>query len=391
MTDDDPPDLHDVEMPIKRQVSDCIDPETTPLELVSELDDTAMASRPDAESGHGSKYAIDAMVRLELGKRIIDTSDKALVNRLEQDDRLAAEFGFENAIPGKTVVSHWRNENYGEALDEWLDDVAVRITEAAIEVGNPIGLTALTPKDKQDASAPPESCHTKERRSEAAEEAIKMFATVYSYLRADNTTYPMETFLRVLAEMAAKSETARSVCRTDADALELVNLKPIGDTFRHHPNELDPAKLVRMHDRAVEILVKQIKQYIEFERLVEVGTDWTTVELPGDPEKTDQVVENIGEMFEELDEEATGQFVQGYQQPDSGAKVYKFMSLNIVDQHFRIPLVVRPMPKGVPYRLMSGSCSGVLESWWPSRRCTSTARSTGRESSGHSRRPVRST
>jgi len=158
---------------------------------------------------------------------------------------------------------------------------------------------------------------------------------------------------------------ARAACRNDDDPIECENLKPSGDTFRHHPNDLDPAHLVRMHDKVVELLVEKIKRFVEFERPVKIGIDSTDVELPGDPEKTDPAVEEIGEMFRELPDDATGQFVHGVQDEDSDAKCYRFVTLNIVGQHFRIPLVVRPKPKGVPREVL------VRELYWRAREIVS--------------------
>lgn len=364
MPDDDSSDLHDVETPIEQQVSERIDAQTTPLELVAALDDSALASRPEAEAGHGSKFPIDAMVRLELGKRISELSDKDVVERLKERPELAANIGLGDGVPDLSIVSRWRSEYYGEELDAWIDRARRRVVETAIEMGNPMGFDSLESEDREEASGPTKSRHKKERRNKAAEETVKVLATVYTFLRADNTTYPMETFLRVLAEMSKGDLTPHEACGTDDDAFELVNLKPAADTFRHHPNELEPAKLVRMHDRVVEVLIEQIKQYIEFERPVKIGIDWTTIPIPGDPEQIDPAVENIGGMFEELDAEATGQFVMGSEE-ESDEKVYKLMTLNIVGQHFRIPLVVRPMPKGVPYAVI------VRELFWRARELVS--------------------
>jgi len=162
--------------------------------------------------------------------------------------------------------------------------------------------------------------------------------------------------------MSAGGRTARAACRNDDDPLECENLKPSGDTFRHHPNDLDPAHLVRMHDKVVESLVEKIKRFVEFERPVKIGIDSTDVELPGDPEKTDPAIEEVGEMFRELPDDSTGQFVHGVQDEDSDAKCYRFITLNIVGQHFRIPLVVRPIPKGVPRELLVSELYWLLRS-----------------------------
>ena len=112
-----------------------------------------------------------------------------------------------------------------------------------------MGQRSLEPEDKQDVSGSTERRHAKEKRNEAAEEAAMMAAAVYTFLRSKNTSYDMETFLRVLADMSANGRTARAACRNDDDSVECVNLKPSGDTFRHHPNDLDPVHLVRMHDK----------------------------------------------------------------------------------------------------------------------------------------------
>jgi len=239
-------------------------------------------------------------------------------------------------VPDQSRLS--RAKNGGRfASDEYerIERRAERILELCHEQGNPMGQRSLEPEDKQDVSGSTERRHAKEKRTEAAEEAAMMAAAIYTFLRAKNASYDMETFLRVLADMSANNRTARAACRNDDDSVECVNLKPSGDTFRHHPNDLDPVHLVRMHDKVVELLVEKIKRFIEFERPVKIGIDSTEVEIPGDPEKTDPAVEEIGEMFRELPDDATGQFVHGVQDEDSDAKCYKFITLNVVGQHFR--------------------------------------------------------
>ena len=121
----------------------------------------------------------------------------------------------------------------------------------------------------------------------------------------------METFLWVLADMSTNDRTARAACRNNDDPIECENLKPSGDTFRHHPNDLYPVHLVRMYDKVVELLVEKIKRFVLFERPVKIGIDSTGVELPGDPEKAGEAVEEVGKLFEELSDDATRQFVYG--------------------------------------------------------------------------------
>ena len=365
MADDDLSDLHDIETPFDRRVSELIDAETTPFELVASLDERDLPM-PTSDRKSRSPYPLAALVRVFLFHEISGKSIDGILDRLEENPDEAAAFGFEDVpdtygagdVPDQSRLSRAKS---GDRFDPAEYERAERILELCHEQGNPMGLRSLEPEDKQDVSGSTEWRHAKEKRNEAAEEAAKMAAAAYTFLRAKNTSYDMETFLRVLADMSANGRTARTACRNDDDSVECVNLKPSGDTFRHHPNDLDPVHLVRMHDKVVELLVEKIKRFIEFERPVKIGIDSTEVEIPGDPEKTDPAVEEIGEMFRELPDDATGQFVHGVQDEDSDAKCYKFTTLNVVGQHFRIPLVVRPKPKGVPQEIL------VRELYWRAR------------------------
>ncbi|MFQ3318595.1 MAG: hypothetical protein ACI8UR_001043 [Natronomonas sp.] len=149
------------------------------------------------------------------------------------------------------------------------------------------------------------------------------------------------------------------------DPAECENNKPHGDTFSHHPNRLHPTNFVRMHDRLVEQIFGKLKKFVESDRPAKIGVDGTEIPLPGDREKSDPVVEDIGETSRELSDDATGQFVHGVQDEDSDAKCYKFITLNIVGQRFRIPLVVRSVAKGVPRVVL------VRELYWRAREILS--------------------
>lgn len=373
MVDEDLPDLHDIETPFDRHVSDQIDAEITPFELVASLDERDLPM-PTRDRKSRSPYPLAALVRVFLFHEISGTPVNSIVDRLEENPDEAVAFGFEDVpgtygagdVPDQSRLSRAKNGDRFEPDEyELIERRAERILELCHEQGNPMGLRSLEPEDKQDVSDSTEQRHAKEKRNEAAQEAAQMAAAIYTFLRAKNASYDMETFLRVLADMSANDRTARAACRNDDDPIEGENLKPSGDTFRHHPNDLDPAHLVRMHDKMVELLVEKIKRFVEFERPVKIGIDSTEVPLPGDPEKTEPAVEEIGEMFRELPDDATGQFVHGVQDEDSDAKCYKFVTLNIVGQHFRIPLVVRPKPKDVSQEVL------VRELYWRAREIVS--------------------
>lgn len=369
MDDDDFPDLHDIETPFERRITDIIDADTTPLELVATLDERDLTI-PQPETESRSPYPFAALARLFLFHEISGLPVDGIVDRLKANPEEAAALGFEDIpdrydagdVPDQSRLSRaWNGDRFEQEQREWVKRKADQILGVVHEQGNPMGLRSLEPADKRDASNSTERRHQKEKRNEAAMEAAEMAAAAYEFGRGKNASYDMETYLRVLAEMSAEDKTARAACRLDDDPVECENLKPAGDTFRHHPNALDPVELIEMHDDVTELLMGQIKRFIEFDRPVKVGIDSTEVEIPGDPEKIDDAVEEIGGAFGELDDDAVGQFVHGVQDEDSDAKCYKFITLNVVGQHLRIPVVVRPVPKGVPRGAL------VRELYWRAR------------------------
>jgi hypothetical protein len=373
MADDDHPDLHDIETPFDRRVASLIDAETTPFELVASLKERDLPM-PEVDRKSRSPYPLAALVRVYLFHELSGNAIDAILDRLNENPDEAATFGFEDIpdrygagdVPDQSRLSRGKDgDRFDPAEYERIERRAERILELVHERGNPMNLRSLEAEDKQEASSPTKHRHAKTKRNEAAEDAAEMLAAIYDYSRGDNTTYEMETFLRVLAEMSVEDKTARGACRDDDDPIECENNKPDGDTFRLHPNNLHPTDIVRMHDGVIELVSEKIKKFVEFDRPVKIGVDGTEIEIPGDPEKTDPAVEEIGEMFRELPDDATGQFVHGVQDEDSDAKCYKFITLNIVGQHFRIPLVVRPIPKGVPREVL------VRELYWRAQEIVS--------------------
>ena len=65
MTDDDLPDLPDVETPFDRRVASLIDGETTPFELVADLDERDLPM-PEVDRKSRSPYPLTAFIRVYL-------------------------------------------------------------------------------------------------------------------------------------------------------------------------------------------------------------------------------------------------------------------------------------------------------------------------------------
>jgi hypothetical protein len=361
MANNDPYELNDVETPFERAVREAVGRDTTKAQLMAALDDAALCGRPESEKGHGSPFSVDAMVRLTLHRRLSKTPYVVFLDELKNDSDLAASLGFKERLPDASVVSRWERHYYGQELTEWIDRTHRRIVRLAREDGNPMELEALAPTNKSEASPATKSRHRRELHNAGAIETAEIFAEVFELLRAENKSIPKETFFRVLAGMADGRKTAHAACGQYDDPLECLNEKPDDDTLLYHPKTIEPAHIVKMADAASELLMEHIRRYVEFDRSTYVGIDWIEIPISGDPELVENPVENIGEMFEELPDDATGQFVQGVSDKESDKKCYKFIALTIVDRQFRVPLVVRPMPKGVPYALL------VRELYWRAR------------------------
>jgi len=205
---------------------------------------------PAEDEKSRSPYPLAALVRVFLFHELSGKPIDGILNRLEENPDEAAAFGFEDVpdtygagdVPDQSRLSQAKNGGRFDPDEyERIERRAERILELCHGQGNPMNLRSLEAEDKQDASSPTKRRHAKEKRNEAAEEAAKMAAAVYTFLRVKNASYDMEAFLRVLADMSANGRTARAACRNDDDPIECENLKPTGGTFRHHPNDLNPA------------------------------------------------------------------------------------------------------------------------------------------------------
>jgi hypothetical protein len=94
MADDDLPDLHDIETPFDRRVSELIDAETTPFELVASLDERDLPM-PTDDGKSRSPYPLAALVRVFLFHEISGKPIDGILNRLEENPDEATAFGFE--------------------------------------------------------------------------------------------------------------------------------------------------------------------------------------------------------------------------------------------------------------------------------------------------------
>jgi hypothetical protein len=390
MTDDDLPDLHDVQTTFDKQVVEGLETTTTPLELLASLDERAFAGLPaKSEDDSASPYPLDAWARFFLFRGISGIAVDALIDRLENNHGEAAMLGFDTVpeghdspVPDQSTASRVVKRaapiepgdlaRLGPEDCEWLRRKRDRILELVHERGNPMGLRALEPEDKQDASPSAKHRHRRDQRNEAGHALASTIANILSFNRASNSKYAIEMYLHPMAEMCTATKTAREAFRLDDDPVEGINRKPKGETFRAHVNDLNPGDIVEMADTVAELLVKKMKHHPKFDRPVEAAIDKVSVEIPGKPENTDEAVENLGEMFREVDEDKMGQFVKtdlkDYDVEDGEeeyVKVYEFITLNIVGQHFRVPLVVRPDPEEV------STATLVRELYWRAQEMVS--------------------
>ena len=81
MADDDLPDLHDIETPFDRRVSELIDAETTPFELVATLDERDLPM-PAGDRKSRSPYPLAALVRVFLFHEIFGKAIDGILSRL---------------------------------------------------------------------------------------------------------------------------------------------------------------------------------------------------------------------------------------------------------------------------------------------------------------------
>jgi len=271
MTDDGLPDLPDVETRFDRRVRTLIDAETTPAELVADLDVASLAGVPRGGDGSDSPFALAPFIRVYLFHEISGIPVATIVDRLDEDTELATSFGFDD-VPDQSTISRAKTDRFeldesGRDLNDWIERKAERIIKIAHEEGNPMGLDSLVPDDKRDSSPATKSRHKQSKRNEGAKEAAEMASVVWDFDRADNATYAMETFLQVLAEMSADGKTARAACRLATEPTGDENRKLVGETLRLYPRNLEPAETVRMYDEVSELLMEQIKQYVECDRI----------------------------------------------------------------------------------------------------------------------------
>jgi len=308
---------------LEKQADGLLTDDIEPVELVSQLDFGYVQSNDEYADWHTSKPLLP-MVRAYFLKELEGYSTKELHDYLDSTPEEAAALGFED-VPSRTTFGRaWRNR-FDDDLKHTIEFNAERIRDLAHERGCGIGLDAIEPEDKSDASDRTKDRYITEKAKTVTEEMQRLVFPAFDFDRADNATYETDAFCELQSYMGLSQSAAESGTDLFADDT-LRDGAPDGDTHLYNIKRLDVDEIQDMVDESITRMVDQAKRHLEFDRPAEVAIDMTYIAYYGDRDEVEMVM--------------------GAPNTKEYEWCYKFATLTVVGENVKFTLATRPVQKG---------------------------------------------
>lgn len=309
---------------LEKQAETVLDTQTTPVELVQQLEFGYLKENDQYADWHAST-PLKAMVRALFLKELSDLSYSELHRQLENNPADADALGFDS-LPARTTFGRAWRDRFDDDLKDYLQHNAKRIRKLAHERGNAIGSDAMEPEDKSDASDRTKDRFIAEKTKEVTEEMQRLVYPVFEFDRSDNQTYETDAFLELQSYMGLSGSAAESGRDLFAQDTDRENGAPDGDTHLYNIKRLTPADVTAMVDDAISRMVREAKRHLEFGRPAEAAIDMTYVAYYGDRDEIEMV--------------------QGAPSTKAYDWCYKFATLTVVGENVKFTLAMRPVQKG---------------------------------------------
>ena len=308
---------------LEKQAADILDQDTTAVELVSQLDFGCVGHNDEYADWHAATPLLP-MVRALFLKELEDASVSELHRRLDTTPTDADALGFED-VPARTTFGRAWRDRFDDDLKHSIESNAQSIRELAHERGCAIGLDAIEPEDKSDASDRTEDRFITEKAKEVTEEMQRLVFPAFDFDRADNATYETDTFCELQSHMGLSASAAESGTDLFADDTPRDGA-PDGDTHLYNIKRLDPDEIQAMVDKGISRMVHEAKHHLEFDRPAEVAIDMTYIAYYGDRDELEMVM--------------------GAPRTKAYEWCYKFATLTVVGENVKFTLAIRPVEKG---------------------------------------------
>jgi len=308
---------------LERQADDLLDDTEDVVELVAGLK-LGYVQRDDQYADWHASTPLVPMVRALLLKKLEDHSYSELHRRLSDNPDEAALLGLED-VPARTTFGRAWRDRFDDDLRQMIEFNARRIRKLAHERGCAVGLDAIEPEDKSDASKPTEDRFINEKAREVTEEVQRLVFPVFDFDRAENAKYDTEAFCEVQSHLGLSASAAESGTDLFTDDTQRED-SPDGDTHLRNIKQLDPDRIQEMVDEGIGRMVDQAKRHLEFERPAEVAIDMTYVAYYGERDELEMIM--------------------GAPATKESEWCYKFATLTVVGENVKFTLAMRAVQKG---------------------------------------------
>lgn len=327
----DPRD-HSVRTQFRQRICDLLDtrPDADILEIAANVD---IGYKPSEDRRKDPDYPIEALLRALFAKEVAGWSFPELSRRLEGDPQMTAALGFGDVPDQSTFWNIWNGEYLADELRDSLRRKANWTRNRARAENHPIGDSALKPTDTSGTSQRTENRVIREKLDTVPREMVRLVADEWAFLpsRGSNTQYHRNAFIELESVMAALCLAAEQGAEVYGDNTTRNSGSPDGDTLLHYIKQSTRADILRRFHGSTGLMVNRAKQYLEFDRPVDVAVDITDVAYYGRDRESKWVWDRRG--FDKKDHDWA----------------HRYASISIVGDNLRFVLGVIPVAEGMMY------------------------------------------
>ncbi|PSQ22528.1 hypothetical protein BRD04_04375 [Halobacteriales archaeon QS_9_67_17] len=303
--------------------------------LVRNLDFSSLSIYDDQYADWHTSYPLEAMVRAHLLRDLMGYTMTELHSHLRENPDEAVALGFES-IPARTTLGRAYRDRFDEELVWFIEYTSEQVLEYAHEHGNPLGMRALSPEEKTEASRRTEQRFIGEKTPEVINELRRLVFSELDLQRPDKgTQYDTATLLGVQSLMGLTQTAANQGSDMYRDRADDQDDTPTGETLLHYLKQLDTDDIVGLVDAAIGPMLAAARRHLEFDRPVTLAIDLTYIAFYGEQDEA----ANTGPENERV-------VVQGAPPSKEYKWCYKFATASIVGDNTKFTLAMRPVVKG---------------------------------------------
>ncbi|MDQ2056434.1 transposase [Halobellus sp. H-GB7] len=324
---------------LEQQAEELIHKDTNLLTVVREFDFSETAIYEVGKTEWNAHYSYESMVRAFYCKELAGFTTAELHDYLATAER-ASTLGFDpdhfvgdKAAPARTTLGRAWRDRFPNRLQAFIRTSAECILAVAHEMGNPLGLRALTPEDKSGLSNRSEQRYVTGKAKDVTEALCQIVFPAIDLDRPDDgTRYDDTAFLDLQSYLGLTGTAANQGSRIFDEETTRESGGPDGDTHLHYIKQLEAIEIASMVNGAIGTMMWAAEQYYSIDRHVDVAIDITYIAYYGDRDEF--------------------QMSTGAPPSKSYSWCYKMATVSIVGEEVKFTLGMRPLRGYIPRRVL---------------------------------------